>query len=322
VQSKFLILLVSIALTIPTQECAAARNNGALTAEKRDAIKQLEIYNLVIQDEILPPTKLFNSNGIAMILGGVFTAIIAVGIDTSTNEGRSRSAINIIKPLWNTTVDFDFRKLTAKEFNRQLEGDFTLNNKKDAAEMAVINSRAIHHKINQLKDGGALLVLNTNYRLIKGSTILSIETKAALYDRSSGKVRKKQGGSGRKKSPKKIYETTIYYESGKVGTGDEDSIALWNENNAALYRKTLEESIKFTAENIRHGLQARPNEHTCKPKVKSRHSTALRSNTVIEGRLVDVQNGRIKIHGKSGHITSTTRKYTIYTSKHKNNDCK
>ncbi len=301
-------ILTIILFTILCQACVVGPQYTPLTQEVKDQTQKVEMYNLVLQDEIKPSVKLSNATG---IMGG---GLIAVAIDSSVNKRRSNSAQDIIKPLYDITEDFDYRKEIADTYNRSLKDVLPVQEKKATAESILLSNPQLVKKINSLKEGEALLYLSSFYSFFNQSKLLTTETMAFLY--TSQETSKKKPS---KSLPKPAYYNSIVYESAEVGEGDDESIVLWSENNGELFRKTLKKGLEFNANKLNYDLQIDLNE-SCNKKVKSNYANIFNINTPISGNLVESIEGRNTIRGRNGILVSTERRYKIPKSK-KSKDC-
>ncbi len=301
-------LILIIALTVLCQACVVGPQYTPLTQETKASVKQVELYNLVLQDEVKPAVRLSNVTG---ALGG---GLIGVVIDSNVNKGRSNTAQDIIKPLYDITEDYDYRKVIAETYNRSVANELPIKSNKEIAETILFTNKELLKKIKSLKDGEALLYLSSFYLFLNESKLLTTETLAFLYTNNS---------NGKKPSskaiPKPIFFNNFTYESKPTGNGNEDSIALWSKNNGELFRETLQEGLDFISKKLNYELQANLNEH-CFIKVKSTFASQLNINTRLSGTLVEAKDGRNTIRSSRGFLISTERPYTIVKQK-KSKDC-
>ncbi|HWV15293.1 MAG TPA: hypothetical protein VN030_07655 [Cellvibrio sp.] len=234
--------LISIAaVAILLQGCAVGQQRTFLSQAERENIKRVELYNLVIQDEVRPAVEISNVSG--AMGGGLIPALI----DSSINKGRSVSAQDIIEPLYLATDSLDYRALLAKEVNTSTSSIYTLKEKKDLAEARLLSDPELKEKIKQLSDGEYLLYISSFYGLMENSKSFNSETVAMVF--------KKPAASASTARPKPIYFNRLNYVSGPVGNGGADSIALWAKNNGEAFTKTLNESAYETAQQLKYDLQ-------------------------------------------------------------------
>lgn len=235
---KLKIILVA-SILILLQGCAVSQRT-ILSQTERNNIKQLDLYNLIIQDEVRPAVELSNVTG--AMGGGLIPALI----DSSINKGRSNTAQDVAEPLYLATESADYRKLLAKEINASVSSVFTLKAKKDIAEAKLLSDPDLKEKISQLGEGEYLLYTSSFYGMMEGSKSFNAETVAMVFKKTAEK------SSAR---PKPVYINRLNYVSEAQGNGEADSIALWSKNNGELFAKMLSESAYEIATQLKYDLQ-------------------------------------------------------------------
>lgn len=234
--------LIGIAfVVILLQGCVNGQKRALLSQTERDSIKNLNVYNLVMQDEIRPAVEISNVGG---ALGG---GLIPALIDSSINKGRSLSAQDIIEPLYFATDSVDYRKLIAKEVNAVIAPVYSVMATKETAEAIVLSDSDLVAKIKTLKDGEYLLFLSSFYGFMESSKFLKTDTLAMVFSNKSI--------SSSTKKPVPVYFNRLGYISASVGTGDSDSMGAWSKNNGELFAKTLNESAREIAAQLKYDLQ-------------------------------------------------------------------
>jgi hypothetical protein len=236
---KLKITLVA-SILILLQGCAVSQRT-VLSQAERNNIKQVDLYNLVIQDEVRPSIEISNVTG--AMGGGLIPALI----DSSINKGRSATAQDISEPLYLATDSIDYRKLLAKEVNASVSSVFTLKAKKDSAEAKLLSDPDLKEKISQLSDGEYLLYTSSFYGMMETSKSFNAETVAMVFKKTT--TEKSSG------APKPVYINHLTYVSDVVGNGEADSIALWSKNNGELFSKMLTESAHEIAQQLKYDLQ-------------------------------------------------------------------
>ncbi|GMM86717.1 hypothetical protein MTsN2n4_39460 [Pseudoalteromonas sp. MTN2-4] len=278
-------LLVTSLLAL-LQGCSGMKYTP-MTQETRDAVKTTQAYNLVIQDEARPAVELSNASG---ALGG---GLIAAAIDSSINDDRALGAFGVAAPLLNSTLDVNFRKLIVEEMNPVLVSEFNASSA-EQAEARLLRDKDVKAKITQLKEGEAFLYLSTFYQFHDDFKVLQFETVANLYIAKEGK----------RSATKPDYRNTFTYISDQVGTGSVNSINLWNENNAALYRSTIKDSLTQIRKMLEADIKVEKNE-ACLGGTKY-HTFNVLGKVHAKGTVISKENNRVLLRNKNGALVHTT----------------
>ncbi|MES2672660.1 MAG: hypothetical protein V4660_00400 [Pseudomonadota bacterium] len=228
------------------QACAVGQKRTLLKQADRENIKSLELYNLIIQDEVRPAVELSNVAGAGLAFGAL-GALITASVDSSINKGRSLTSQDLIEPLYNATDEIDYRKILAQEVNASVSSIYTLKTKKDLAESLLLSDPALKTKLAGLADGEYLLALSSFYGFMENSKTLNFETAAMIF--------KKRSGDAKKSVPQPIYFNRFNYISKSVGNGAISSIAEWSNNNGELFKSMLNESAKEISHQLKYDLQ-------------------------------------------------------------------
>jgi len=235
---KLKITLIGL-IVVLLQGCAVGQRT-VLSQADRGSIKSVDLYNLVIQDEVRPAVDISN---VAGAMGG---GLIPALIDSSINKGRSLSAQDVAEPLFFATDSVDFRKMLAKEINTSVTSLYTLRSQKDVAETKLLSDPDLIAKIKQLNEGENLLYTSSFYNLMENSKSIKVETVAFVFKKSAA------AKSGK---PKPIYFNRLAYISESVGNGGADSIAAWAKNNGELFVKILSDGAAEIAQVLKYDLQ-------------------------------------------------------------------
>ncbi|TMP30146.1 hypothetical protein CWB99_03220 [Pseudoalteromonas rubra] len=260
-----------------------------MTQKTKDAAQQTRTYNLVLQDEVRPAVNLSNSTSGAAA-GGLVGALITTAIDSSINEDRAIGAFGVAAPLLNNTLDLDFRKLIVEEFNPVLISEFNAKDTKERAETKYLDEDKIKAQISTLKDGEAALYLYTHYQFFDNFKVVLFETNATLYVAKEGKV----------SVSKPDYRNSFTYISDTVGNGGMDSIRLWNDENAALYRTTVNTALSKIKEMLQHDIKVAQQESCLTGTKYTRYNALGEFNSV--GKITAREGKRIQIRDNNGSL--------------------
>ncbi len=304
-------IVLILALAGLIQACSSAPRYVPLTEENKASIQDVELYNLVIQDEIKPLVKVSNVSA-AGAAGGLIGAVITTSIDSSINKDRSKSAQSIMKPLYDAIEDLDYRKIVQNNFVPTLNKGMNIKNNSNRAEAILLSNNTLKKKVNALEKNQALLYLSSHYLFTNGSKNIVTETQAFLFNKPTKKSTR---------LPKPIYRNSIYYESPTVGSGDRDSIKQWSENDGALFEKTIRKGIEHVSEYLLYDIDTNLDE-SCKKHITTHYSNILTPDVKVYGDLLhkDKVNKRITFRAKSGIIMSVNRKYKLAKSKKSSSD--
>ncbi len=283
-----------------------------MTKESRNAISSVELYNLVIQDEVKPSVEMSNAS---LILGG---GLIAAVIDSSVNKGRSLTAQDIIEPLYNAIEDYDYRKWIAQAMNPAISSEFNLDVEKNSAETILLSDDELNRKVNALADDEALIYLSSFYNFVNNSKTLATSTRAFVYMKPKIDDENKSKKS-KKEDVQLIYYNTHNFLSKSVGEGSTHSIDLWADNEGKLFRETLNSSLKATVNMLMYDLQPELNE-LCSKSVKIEYNNIM--GVVKEkGILVKQNQNRDIVRANDGSLISMSEGVKLVKNQKPNQAC-
>lgn len=301
-------MLFTVAITLILSACVSGPKYTPMTQEAKNSTQKVELYNLVIQDEIRPSPDLSNATG---ALGG---GLLVAMIDSSINKGRSLTAQDIVEPLYNATEDFDYRVMISQAMNQSLSKEFTLNEQKETAEAILLSNEQLQHRIDNLNEGEALLLLSSFYRFLDNSQVLTTETLAFFY------LNPEKGSPLKKATSKKpTYFNSVSYQSKKVGSGASNSIESWSKNDGALFKEYLKAGLIESAEMLAYDMQPILEEN-CLKQGKINIATAIGYKNV-EGKLIKQVDNRSTVRANSGYIVSSEAGFLEIKPKKKNEQC-
>lgn len=227
-----------VLLAILLQACVTVPQYTPMTADTQQAIQTLEVYNVVVQDEVRPAVETSNVTG---AMGG---GLIAAAIDSSINDSRANSARDLTDQFYISTEDVDYRMLLAQALN-PVFANYKHMNPRESAEVLAMQDKQIKQKVASLKQGEAFMFLTTFYAFVDEFKLLQTRTTAYLY----------VGNGGQMDYQKASYKNDFLYQSPTVGAGGASSIALWSADNGALFRQQLTYSLQSLQSNMRYDMQ-------------------------------------------------------------------
>ncbi len=304
-RSKLSIVIVGLLLL---QACASGQKYTPMNQSNRDAIKEVQIYDLVIQDEIKPSVELSQAS---MALGG---GLIGAMIDSSTNKGRSLTARDVIAPLYDVTENINYRQISSDKIYQAFGQEFPISEKKVSVQSIILSKDDLSKKVNNLEQGEALVYLSNFYALIDNFRTLTTDTLVFIYMNSEFPITVEDKAIAKISKPKKnnkpllIYYNSFTYQSESVGEGAVHSIDRWSENDGQLFRNKLIESVEKTVSMLVYDLNPKKNE-SCLLKIKGKTPT-LQGSSSIKGNLLKEDSERKTIRMESGGLISIASSIT------------
>ena len=288
---------VCIALVI--QACATPPKYTPITQQNRDSIKTLDVYNLVMQDEVRPSVDVTNVTG---AMGG---GLLSAAIDASVNDDRSNESRSLTEEFYIVTEDIDYRALQAQAVNSALE-TLKPTNPKSSAEVMVMADGEIKTRVAALKAGEGFLFLTSHYLFVDNFKVLQTGTAAYFYVGSGGKV----------DYTKATYKNDFIYQSPTVGDGGAASIKLWSADKGKLFREQLKNSLDTLREKMIYDMQPISNE-TCINTTTFAFPTQVGVQT-ITGNTVKTAADTSLIRSEDGALYTVS---TVKLSPAKKNTC-
>ncbi|MFT5520350.1 MAG: hypothetical protein ACI9IA_000942 [Enterobacterales bacterium] len=275
---KGLLALLFIASVL--QACGTGPAQTFLNEDKRNAIATVELYNLVIQDEILAEANVKH-------LDDSLTVKLFSGLLDSTIKTRSHVENQaIISPLYSEIEAWDYRGMVASPYNDLVNKIFSLKNKEVSVEVVLLNQANLDSRVRALKENEALLSLSHHYKFIEDFKQIHTQTTASLYVLPKKSLKYLDAPS------EPIYRNTYNYQSNVVGSGGANSIALWAASNAELYKRKIKESIANNTELMSYDLQV-GNDESCAKNVYAYLYLPLLSMSSRNAHVIKSENGRL-----------------------------
>lgn len=243
----FIKKLGCITFALVLQACVTAPKYTPMTQQTKNAVASLEVYNLVMQDEVRPAVDVSNVSG---AMGG---GLIAAAIDSSINDDRASSARDLTDEFYILTEDLDYRALLAKSVNPVL-ADLKHKNPQNSTEVVPLLDKEIKQRVAALKQGEAFLFMTSHYTFLDGFKTLHTATTAYLYVGTGGKM----------DYTKASYMNNFMYMSPVVGSGGAGSIKLWSADKGKLFREQIQNSLKALQANMSYDMQPLANESCVK----------------------------------------------------------
>jgi hypothetical protein len=166
--------------------------------------------------------------------GGLIGAII----DTTVTSGLQSSAEKRVRELRAHAGDVDFRRLHWEAVSNTVMGISWLK----ADEFEEIAGASLPRVTKKMVAQNAVLNIGTDYYISQDCRVFVVSTGMGFFP------------PGRPGVPKSV--NIVSYHSAEIGKPDADeAIALWAADNAAAYRKAVQEGIQENAKLVRYALE-------------------------------------------------------------------
>lgn len=237
---KTLLTIIIIALFLPS--CATAPKNQ-LTPASVNRIDELIIYSHVPQDEITP---FYNPDSykpsLNILLGTFLVGLIPTLINNAIVDTIERNVIDgaiyhETEPLLIASESYNFRNSLAESIEKHVPAIGNVSSIKVIPTSRIFTDDDLLKKINDLDENQAILDLTSQYKLSDAGKSISTITQLRLF----------LGSSLKKETIESDYQNIYATLSKKYGQGEEQSISLWSDNNAELYKNTLASAIEATS---------------------------------------------------------------------------
>lgn len=244
---KFIIATSAIVLATA---CASVPDNH-IDMSAREHINEVDAYLAVTQDEIY--ADIDRSNSAAAAGGGLLFALI----DSAVDNSRTKNAEELIQPIRDSLIDFDYAELLQTNLEEKLNDVEWMTVKKVQLERS-IGDGLILDKVKK-SEVSAVLFMTADYKLtpdfdgvITSIAIIMFPNKAALYkfkeelDNNENPVDQADN----------IYRNNIIVRTplGLQGNKDENAQHL-QDTKAMEVKDALEKSAKQIAQDIFDDIQ-------------------------------------------------------------------
>jgi hypothetical protein len=184
--------------------CAATPTYNHLAAEARPLLNEVDVYLVVPQDEIY--AQIDQSNVAAAGGGGLLLALIDVAVESS----RTKSAEELIQPVRDKLLDYDYAQVLATEVNSTLKSIEWLH-----AKDVVLLRSAADAQLNDLygkSSASAVLYMTADYNLTSNFQSAVTSISLALYPKAetlTGFKERKEKKTGFKDLMDNIYRNNF-----------------------------------------------------------------------------------------------------------------
>jgi len=284
---------ISVGFIALLQACSTTLNTPLLDTEY-SAIQKAHIHNAVTQDEVIPAVKVSNTSA-AAAGGGLLGALIVAKIDAEKNKSRNKSAQAIIEPLWNETLDYDYRAMSSEHIENTLGAHFTLANPGESKSFVGLSKHELIDEVNALDEGEVYALVYPRYALIDDSRKLQTSLEARIF---------KKPTVASNAMPKPIYQNAFFFESEIVGDGGESSMNLWTADNASLFKSNAQANIEVLAELLSYDLKA-PDESCNASQTIMMENGYTYQPFKVKGVKIEASEGVHTVRHKTGYIYAT-----------------
>ncbi|WP_026016642.1 hypothetical protein [Catenovulum agarivorans] len=298
---------VIFTMAILLQACANTSAPKHVPLTNNDSIKNLVIYNFVAQDQIYPDVELERiDHTYAVMNGGALGYAVSAIVESSINANKKDAAAGAMQQLYRYVGEYDFRKEHQKLLMTTISRKYSVSVEGTEATKIPLTNQALSQRISELKEGEALLLLSSEYRFVNRAKSLTLVTEARIYTKNAKTL---------DKQPQPSYYNQFYYESLSTGSGRDDSLRRWADDDAKLFIETLNHAVVETIDLMLFDLHD-PLENKCAADVASTFKTPENIYTQLIGKFISEKNGRyVYRENKSGRLISTVNKHHPVTYK-------
>ncbi len=276
--------------------CVSDSRRIPFNSKTAESIKEIQIYNLVVQDEIRPAIKTTDIGSSVLAVDyaltlGVASTTVGVISDHLINKKSAINTQNAMKDFYYNIEDVNFRELLAEKMNNTIAQIAPIENTSQFAEPMPLDKKNLKRKIAALSPGQALIVTKTSYSFTVNSKSLAVSAKVFSYMKS------------KKQKARLVFFNDYQSISPSYGIGGKESIKMWTANNAKLYRDTLESTTQELTNLIGFDMQAQKDKF-CGNPVKAQLSPLggnMPTKKVIQ---FDQIKQTIRVQDKTGALYS------------------
>lgn len=242
---KKLRLFVVLAPVILTTACAGVRHNH-IDQAAREHFDEVQAYLAVPQDEIY--AEIDRSQTAAAAGGGLLFAII----DSAVDNSRTKSAEELIKPIRNNLIDYDYAQILKTNIESKITTIDWLNVKQLELERSIGDNRIINKM--EKSNASAVLFITAEYKIAPDFD--AIQTNVALIMFPNVKALKNfseklDNNEDPTDKTDNIYRNDIVVNIPLGSSGNKASNAQkLSESNSAKLREALDESANRVAMRI------------------------------------------------------------------------
>ena len=272
--------------------CSVVPMRISLPPQQRSAITELNAHVIVVQDEVIAAVQPSN---VSVATGG---GLIGAMIDSSITNSRVKASQEILGPFYAHIEDVDYRK----EFNEAIQKSlarYPIKVSRFTTTPRALSNDSLKRLRSELAPGQALLVVYPRYFLTMDFRSLDAESVVTMWTKD-----------GDDRIP--VQRAVLYYQSRLVGSGGQESVALWGAQNASAFRATLRESIAETINLFLLDLEL--DSAALAAKVPAPQSFAFNtgaSQGTIQARLVKEDAGRVTVLGVDNKLYSLPKDSTV-----------
>ena len=271
-----LILLLTGCQTIPS--------HVPLTSKNAATIKLVHVISMVSQDEIIARSK---PSYVSVAVGG---GLLGAAIDSSITESRMREIYAVLEPAYESFDDVDLRSIFWPKLREFLNQRARLHVSKIVTTPRLVTITERNDYMPTMKED-AYLEMYTSYFFDPDLRTFNIITGTHMLA---------------KNQELPSYKNTISYQSPIVGTGMQNSMDLWTENNGERFRQAMEEGISEIIRQLEIDLGR-------ETVVASKKTLTLTYNTGTDvigrtGNVMASNDDRVILREKDGTLVSLANK--------------
>ena len=274
----------------------ATQTHLPMTKDAQNNIQSTDVVIGLAQEEIF--AEIEQSNVTAATGGGLLFALI----DSSINSSRTEDAEELVKPVKNSLIDYDF----PSEFETALKAELQRLSWLNTVNYQTEKPYSIKTDENILTKSSAdiVLVLNTSYRFSPG--LKSIKVSSAIKGYANSEELKTIAEKSNPNSQKPIlYMNNFVYSQPIQGmyTDSEQAAKGWSSNEAQQVKTALAQGVEELAKMIATDLDI------ARAQYKDKSVQASQGEQVtydgITGTVVSENGNRVVLRLANGSLYST-----------------
>lgn len=228
-------------------------NQITLSDAQRSELATIQVYPLIVQDEVYP--NLDRQNVMGASGQGLLPAVVEANIDGQANREAHRELMLLYKEIGS----LDARQMMASAFENTLSEQWTVRGIGRRAEAVILEKRDIVDRISSLESSEHFLYSGLSYRFFEDYRFLVVAMEVELYDSRSAD--NKDNNVFNKPDP--IYQSRFVYQSDLIDQAGEAAIAHWAKHDAKQFVQTLASGINEVTRMMVWDLAGKFSEEPC-----------------------------------------------------------
>ncbi|WP_157209844.1 hypothetical protein [Marinimicrobium agarilyticum] len=224
-----------------------------LSDAQRSSIETVDVYLLVVQDEVFPIID--ERNIMAESGNGLFPSVLEGDIDAKSN----RKAHQSLKPLYEQIGHLDARRMFASDVKHFVPETWEVNGIDHIANAVIMDKEEIKKRILSLGDREHFIYAELTYHFSENYRYMLVELDAGLYDENIPRYKL----SKEYKDAEPIYHVRSTYQSDRAVGSESELIDYWVHDNGAAYEQALVSGIEEVSRMMVWSILGKFSEKSC-----------------------------------------------------------